>query len=96
MNPDPFTLRQLKWMAEARGNFCWQQTSSLEALLINQNRDRHSRPVSPNDLNPFAPKTGRRGGNRVEGKAAWDMLRQLTENSRLQENTRTRKGGYGG
>ena len=53
VNPDPYTLRQLLWMVEGKGEFEWQMTSSLMALEINMNRKPGSRAVSPNEFNPF-------------------------------------------
>lgn len=51
INPDPFTLRELDWMLQGRGEFEWSMTSSLMALQINMNCKKK---VKPNDFNPFA------------------------------------------
>lgn len=56
MNPDPFTLRQLAWMAEGRGEFLWNMTASEMALQINMNRKKGAKAVSPSELNPYSSK----------------------------------------
>ncbi len=57
VNPDPFTLRELTQMVKARGEFEWEQTSSLMALVINVIRNpKKSKPTNPNDLNPYKTK----------------------------------------
>ena len=57
MNPDTFTLRELVWMVEGRGEFEWSQTASLMALAANLMRDpKKGKAASPADFNPFAPQ----------------------------------------
>lgn len=55
MDPSGLTLRQLDWMAEERLRSQWNQTSTVLAAVLNVNRDpRKSRPVRPEQLNPYA------------------------------------------
>ena len=57
VNPDPFTLHELIIMSEARGEFEWQQTSSLMAIVANIMRDpKKGKAVSPDDFNPYSQK----------------------------------------
>ena len=62
MNPDPFTLRQLLWMAEAKGHDRWAHTSSLMALIANCNRDPKKTPRAfrPADFDPYRQDEERR------------------------------------
>ena len=50
------TLRELVWLAEARGNHDWEQTAAVLAMLANAHRDPKKRPTpfKPSDFNPFA------------------------------------------
>lgn len=44
-------------MSEARGEFEWQQTSSLMAIVANIMRDpKKGKAVSPDDFNPYSQK----------------------------------------
>ena len=62
MNPGPFTLRQLLWMAEARQRVNWDTAAALLAMTFNVNRDpKKSRPAKPADFHPLLkirPKSG--------------------------------------
>jgi len=40
-------------MVEGRGEFEWARTSWILATYINSNRKKGSRPVKPEDLNPY-------------------------------------------
>ena len=53
VDPGPLTLRELVWMAEARLQAEWAQTSSVMALIANANRDpkKHG-PFKPGDFDP--------------------------------------------
>ncbi len=64
MDPDPFTLRELFWMAEGRRREMWDHTSLLWAAMAEPNRDRkkRSRPFTPADVHPFAPRRAVRTG----------------------------------
>ena len=54
LDPGPFTLRELVWMAEGRRRELWDHTASLLALLYNVNRDpRRSRAMRPEDFHPL-------------------------------------------
>ena len=56
MNPDPFTLRQLAWMVEGRGEFLWNMTACEMALQINMNRKKGAKLVRASELNPYSSK----------------------------------------
>ena len=58
-------MRELAWMADARLQHTWNQTSALMALVANAHRDpKKTRPFKPADFNPLtnsstvAAKTG--------------------------------------
>ncbi len=62
MNPGPFTLRELVWMADAKGRDEWSRTASLLALIANAHRDpKRARAFTPSDFNPFV-ETGQSTG----------------------------------
>lgn len=63
-------------MFEGRGRFQWQQTATLEALEININRKSGSKPVSPDELNPFVRRR-RDAEASLKGKAAWNALKTI-------------------
>ena len=66
MNPDGFTLRELVIMAEERGRFEWNQTSSMIAVVINMMRDpKKSKAVTPDMFNPFAKKRNKQSAKKV-------------------------------
>lgn len=47
-------------MAEAKGRYDWNQTSSLMALMVNLVRDpRRGKPAAPSDFNPYAQATSK-------------------------------------
>ena len=73
-------------MADSRGNFCWQQISSFEALTINMNRGKNTKAVHPDELNPYAVKEKRKGANKIVGKAAWAMFKQVVLNTMAANN----------
>lgn len=54
-------------MAENRGRFEWGQTAELIALIYNVNRGSRSRPVYPDQINPFADRK-RAQDNRIAVK----------------------------
>jgi hypothetical protein len=44
-------------MADARGRDAWQHTTSVLALMINQNRAKKSDPIcKPDEINPYIKK----------------------------------------
>lgn len=48
------TLRELLWMAEARGRADWSRTSVILALIANIHRDpKKTRAFKPTDFNPY-------------------------------------------
>jgi len=53
VNPGPFTLRELLWMADARHTNEWNHTSALLAMLANTHRDpKKTGPFKPGDFHP--------------------------------------------
>jgi hypothetical protein len=72
VNPGPLTLRELLWMAEARGRDNWAHTSAILALIANVNRDpKKGRPFKPADFDPYAALA--RKGGRDEAIVVTDM-----------------------
>ena len=47
------TLRELLWMAEAKGRAAWAHTSSVMALIFNVNRGKGTPPARPERFNPY-------------------------------------------
>jgi hypothetical protein len=43
-------------MAKSRARLEWTQTAHLLAMLYSAHRAKHSRALSPDDFNPYAPK----------------------------------------
>lgn len=77
MNPEPFTLRELIWMAEGCQRERWGRASSLMALLANCHKDpKKGRPARPSDFNPFAGSGGRRRGIPLT-RETFGMLKNL-------------------
>ena len=74
VDPGPLTLRELVWMAEARLQAEWAQTSSLMALIANAHRDpkKHG-PFKPGDFDP----TQKARREPVVGKADIGVLKQV-------------------
>ena len=59
VNPRPFTLRELVWMADGAQRERWSRTSSMMALIANVNRNpKKTRGFRPADFDPFAEKPG--------------------------------------
>jgi hypothetical protein len=54
VNPDPFSLRELAWMAEHRLRKQWEIAGEILALIFNCNRGPKTEPASPSDFGPFA------------------------------------------
>lgn len=54
LDPGPYSLRQLFWMAEGRRSQEWSRTSTLCALIANVNRDSRRRSV-PFSFYDFLP-----------------------------------------
>lgn len=50
VNPDPFTLRQLLWMEDARIGEQWGHTSYLVAQVLSS---FSSKPINPAEINPY-------------------------------------------
>jgi hypothetical protein len=78
IEPDPFTLRELTWMAEGRMRERWNHTSLLWAAIAEPNRDRkkRSRPFEPADVHPYL--RGARRARKPGGMALTpDVLRVL-------------------
>jgi hypothetical protein len=78
VEPGPFTLRELVWMAEGRGRDLWSHTSALLALIANVNRDpKKSRPLKPADFNPHAASLRKAPGGPVIKTKDLGILRQV-------------------
>lgn len=58
LNPGPYTMRELFWMNDGRNKSEWARTALIACLLANPNRDtkKHSKPFTPDEFNPYAPK----------------------------------------
>ena len=54
VDPGPFTLRELAWMARGRDEAEWGRAAFLCATLVNANPFREGEPVSPSLFNPYA------------------------------------------
>lgn len=54
VNPGPLTLRELIWMADAKGRDEWNRTAALLSLFANAYRDpKKGRVFKPADFNPY-------------------------------------------
>ena len=74
-------------MAEGRGRFEWNRTSSLMALLVNIFRDRKKgKSVNPADFNPYQQHSGREKP-KIRISVA-EMKQMLTEPERMVTNGR--------
>jgi hypothetical protein len=77
IDPGPFTLRQLCWMADAASRDRWQHTASLMALMANCHRDaKKSRAFRPKDFHPFE-KSRRSAAERKPPKVGIGVLKQV-------------------
>jgi len=65
IDPGPFTLRQLVWMAEGRRDFFWEHTAHVLCYLYNAHRSPKSPALMPADFHPFADKRKRRMKKRL-------------------------------
>ena len=55
VDPRPFTLRELLWMADGAQRSEWSRTSAMMAHLANINRDpKRTRPFKASDFDPFS------------------------------------------
>ena len=53
----PLTLRELLWIAEARGREAWACTSAIPALIANVNRDPKKDPtLTPCDFDAYSAR----------------------------------------
>lgn len=81
MDPGPYTLRELVWMAEARGRDQWTHTSSVLALIANVNRDpKKTRPYKPSDFNPYEARRSTAAGIPIT-KQTLGMLKSVFVNN---------------
>ncbi len=63
-------MRELLWMAEARGRESWAHTSALLALIANVNRDpKKTRPFKPSDFDPYSARDRRDAAIEVKDMA---------------------------
>lgn len=54
VDPDPRTLRELHWMAEAADRANWKHTSQVLAAIVNSNPYRKGKAATPSDFDPYA------------------------------------------
>ena len=53
LDPGPFTLRELVWMADAKQTDAWNHTAAVLAMLANTHRNpKKARPFKPSDFHP--------------------------------------------
>lgn len=77
-------------MAEGRGRFDWNRTSSLMALLVNIFRDRKKgKSVKPADFNPYQQHSGREKP-KIRISVA-EMKQMLTEPERMVTHGRGKR-----
>lgn len=56
-NPDPYTLRELEWMAEGHCREAWDRFACLMAVMVNLQIDtKKTKPVKPALFNPYTSK----------------------------------------
>lgn len=53
IDPEPFTLRSLLRMADARQRTAWDKLSWLAAIVVNCQRTAKDRMFKPSELNPY-------------------------------------------
>lgn len=68
-------------MVDGKGNFDWQQTSSIEATIFNVNRSSKSNFVNPNQLNPY---TIHKHKQKITGQFAWNIFKKIFQNNKSQ------------
>ena len=77
-------------MAEGRGRFEWNRTSSMMALLVNIFRDRKKgKAVKPADFNPYPQHSGKAQPS-VRITVA-EMKQMLTEPERMVSHGRSKR-----
>lgn len=64
-------------MQDGRGEYEWQQTSSLLAQQINLNRKKNAKIVSPDELNPYSRKSRRKPKVKLNAKQSMDILKAV-------------------
>jgi len=77
MNPEPYSLRQLFYMVNAKCREAWDHTAALLALSINQNRKKSSHAVSASDLNPYRCKKREKPKIRLNAKDSMKLLKAV-------------------
>lgn len=50
------TLRELVWMADARGRAEWARMSQIATVIVNVNRDPKAKPLPPDYFSPYKEK----------------------------------------
>ena len=77
VDPRPFTLRELLWMADGAQRSEWSRTSAMMAHLANINRDpKRTRPFKASDFDPFS-QAADAGAPVVLDKTTIGSLRQV-------------------
>lgn len=77
VDPDPFTLRELVWMAEGHAKNQWVHTAHLICVLANQNRGKEDKLVTFEDVYPFAKNKKQREPDAFDkwlAQTSWEKL----------------------
>lgn len=81
LHPDPFTLRQLDEMTDARVALEWNLNSWLRAQILNVNRGRNQKAIEPSKVNPYEAakrdqvKRTRKQPDPIESALGFAMMR---------------------
>jgi len=70
VNPDPFTLRELLIMAEAKQRAAWNHTAQLAAIWANIHRGPKTPAFDLYDFHPYMEKPNRHGRGGIPIDAA--------------------------
>lgn len=52
-------------MALAKSKRDWEHTAMISSILVNANRGKNQKPVTPDDLNPFSDKNQKKPGEPI-------------------------------
>lgn len=76
-------LGDLVAMAKARSSQLWDHTSELTACLVNVNRDKKKRAISPAEIHPHRKR--RRQAEPMSAKEGIRLMWQMTQGGRGPE-----------
>lgn len=62
IDPGPFTLRELLWMADSKLADSWGRSAQITAMIYNANRGENSSAATPDDFNPYRRDRSRKPG----------------------------------